>query len=113
MKPRRISLLSCCLAGACEAVPAVAAAIDCPRVHVFAARETSANPGFGSAGTLVDLISNAFPGTRTEAIDYPAEGGDRYEASVTEGIQSVIRQTNRFIEACPDTILIMHGYSQV
>jgi len=85
----------------------------CPQVHIFGARETTAPPGFGSAQTLVDLVTKAFPGTTSEAIDYPAAPGEQYGASVTAGIAAVVRQTEAFAALCPESVVIMHGYSQV
>jgi acetylxylan esterase len=81
-------------------------------VHVFGARETTAPPGFGSAQTLVDLVAKRFPGATSEPIDYPAAGGKRYGASVADGIAAVVRQTEAFAARCPDSVVIMHGYSQ-
>lgn len=49
---------------------------SCPDIHVFGARETTASPGYGSAGTVVDLILNSHPGATAEAIDYPASGSN-------------------------------------
>ncbi|OIW33524.1 Acetylxylan esterase At 0.90 angstrom resolution [Coniochaeta ligniaria NRRL 30616] len=84
----------------------------CPQVHIFGARETTAPPGFGSAQTLVDLVTKAFPGTTSEAIDYPAAPGKRYGASVAAGVAAVVGQTDAFAARCPDAVIIMHGYSQ-
>jgi acetylxylan esterase len=47
----------------------------CPLIQVFGARETTAPPGIGSAQTLLDLVTKAFPGTTSEAIGYPAAPG--------------------------------------
>ncbi|KAK3379435.1 cutinase-domain-containing protein [Lasiosphaeria ovina] len=84
----------------------------CPLVHVIAARETTTPPGFGSARTLVDLLARTFPGATAEAITYPAAGGADYGASVAEGIGAVVAQTARFAARCPESIIVMHGYSQ-
>ncbi len=86
---------------------------DCPQIQVFGARETTAPPGFGTAQDLIDLILKRFPGTKTEAIDYPAIGGDDYNDSVGAGILAVVKQTAAFSAQCPNSIIIMHGYSQV
>jgi acetylxylan esterase len=61
--------------------------ITCPPIHVFGARETTAPPGYGSAGTFVNLILNAHAGATAEAIVYPAAGGTnaQYAASVQAG----------------------------
>ncbi len=86
--------------------------LGCPPMHVIAARETTAPPGFGSARTLVDLITNTFPGTTSEAVIYPAAGDANYSSSVTAGVLAVLAQATQFVAQCPETILIMHGYSQ-
>lgn len=39
---------------------------SCPAIHVFGARETTAAPGYGSAGTVVNAILNAHPGATAE-----------------------------------------------
>ncbi len=91
------------------------ASVNCPQLHIFGARETTAPPGFGSSQAVVDLVTKAFPGTTSEAINYPAAGGtnEEYAQSVTDGIVAVLSQVQLFAGLCPKTILIMHGYSQV
>lgn len=92
---------------------------DCPPVHVFGARETTAPPGMGTAGSIVDAIVQAHPGATSEAIDYPACGGQAqcggvaYEASAQQGTQATASAVNGFNERCPDTELVLIGYSQV
>lgn len=54
---------------------------SCPNIHIFGARETTAPQGYGSAGTVVNLILNAHPGSTAEAIVYPAAGGNSYGSS--------------------------------
>ena len=85
----------------------------CPNIHVFGARETTAPAGFGSAGTVVNLILNAHPGATSEAINYPAAGGSSYGASVVAGVQAVTNQVTTFANQCPDTKIVLVGYSQV
>ncbi|PMD34402.1 carbohydrate esterase family 5 protein [Hyaloscypha variabilis F] len=91
---------------------------SCPGIHVFGARETTASPGYGSAGTVVDLILNSHSGSTAEAINYPACGGQAscdsisYASSVIDGISAVVSQVNTFNEECPDTQLVLVGYSQ-
>lgn len=86
---------------------------SCPNIHVFGARETTAPAGFGTAGTVVDLILNAHPGATSEAIDYPATGDDSYGSSVQQGVQAVTNQVTSFVNNCPDTQIVLVGYSQV
>ncbi|KAK3368052.1 cutinase [Podospora didyma] len=102
-------------ADACSGVPQSKAAPNpdaCPNIHIFAARETTTPPGFGSTQTLVDMLMKTFPGTTSEAIIYPAAGGDNYSTSAGEGIAAVVKQTATFAARCPESIIIMHGYSQ-
>jgi len=93
----------------------------CPKIHVFAARETTvpASDPYGSAITVTDLILNAYLGISTsEAIIYPACGGQAecgnisYADSVIQGISSVAHQVNAFNRKCPKSLLVLHGYSQ-
>ncbi|KKY15921.1 putative acetyl xylan esterase [Diplodia seriata] len=84
----------------------------CADIHVFGARETTVSAGFGSAGTVVDLILAAHPGATSEAIDYPAAGGDSYGSSVQTGTKNVASQVESYVKACPESKIVMVGYSQ-
>ena len=91
----------------------------CPGVHIFGARETTACPGYGSAGTVVNLILNAYPGSTAEAISYPACGGQSscgsvsYANSVAQGATAVYNAVSAYAATCPSTKLVLVGYSQV
>jgi acetylxylan esterase len=91
----------------------------CPNIHVFGARETTAPAGFGSSGTVVNLVVNAHPGATSEAIIYPACGGQAscggvsYAGSVIQGISAITSAVNSFNAKCPATQLVIVGYSQV
>lgn len=92
---------------------------SCPNIHVFGARETTAPAGYGSAGTVVNLILNAHPGATSEAISYPACGGQStcggvsYANSAVQGVSAVASAVNSFNTRCPNTQLVLVGYSQV
>ena len=92
---------------------------SCPNIHVFGARETTAPPGYGSSGTVVNLILNAHPGATSEAISYPACGGQAscgsisYANSVIQGVSAITNAVNSFASRCPTTQLVLVGYSQV
>lgn len=88
------------------------AAKSCPAIQIFGARETTTPQGFGSAITLIQLIQQRFPGTVAEEIIYPALGDELYGQSVGQGIAAVVNQTSIFAARCPQSIIIMHGYSQ-
>ena len=91
----------------------------CPNVHVFGARETTVPPGYGSSSTVVNLVLQAYPGSTSEAINYPACGGQSscggvsYANSVIQGVSAVASAVNTFNQQCPDTQLVLVGYSQV
>lgn len=92
---------------------------DCPNIHVFGARETTAPAGYGTAGVVVNLVLNAHPGATSEAINYPACGGQSscggvsYANSVVAGTAAVASAVNSFNSQCPNTQLVLVGYSQV
>lgn len=92
---------------------------SCPSIHIFGARETTASAGYGSAGTVVNLILNAYPGSTAEAIVYPACGGQSscgsvsYASSVQQGTTAAANAVNAYNVQCPSTELVLVGYSQV
>jgi len=87
---------------------------SCPQIHIFGARETTAAPGYGSAGTVVNLILNAHPGSNAEPIVYPASGTNpTYSQSVLAGTNAVCNQVKSYAAKCPSTKLVLVGYSQV
>jgi len=93
-------------------------AAQCPQVHVFGARETTVPPGYGTAGAVVNSVLSAYPGATAEAINYPACGGQAscgdvsYASSAVQGVAAVASQVNSFNTQCPNTVLVLIGYSQ-
>lgn len=85
----------------------------CPDVHIFGARETTAPAGYGTGGQFVNLILAAYSGSTAEAIDYPAQGDSAYASSVQAGTKNIASQINAFNTKCPDSRLVVVGYSQV
>ena len=92
---------------------------SCPQVHVFGARETTAPAGYGTAGAVVNSVLSAYSGSTAEAINYPACGGQAscggvsYASSAVQGVAAVANQVNSFNTQCPNTVLVLVGYSQV
>lgn len=98
---------------------AVLAKRQCPQIHVFGARETTAPAGYGTAATVVNLILGAYPGATSEAISYPACGGQSscggtaYGDSARQGTSAVASAVNAFNQRCPNAQIVLVGYSQV
>jgi acetylxylan esterase len=92
---------------------------QCPGIHVFGARETTAAAGYGSSITVVDGVLADHPGATSEAINYPACGGqsscggDSYAQSVAAGVSAAVTAVNNYAAECPSTQLVLVGYSQV
>lgn len=92
---------------------------SCPNVHVFGARETTAPAGYGTSSVVVNLVLQAYPGSTSEAINYPACGGQSscggvsYANSVVQGVSAIASAINTYNKNCPNTQLVVVGYSQV
>ena len=107
------------LAGLASASPVdIEARQSCPGVHVFGARETTAPAGYGTSQGLVNMVTQAYSGATSEAINYPACGGQSqcggvsYENSASQGTQAVVSAVNSFNQRCPNTKIVLIGYSQ-
>lgn len=83
----------------------------CAEVHMMLARGTTENyPGL--LGTLTNKILDAIPGSDYENIIYPAtqEGST---PSYGEGIRNGTAQLKRYASVCPNSKIVLFGYSQV
>ena len=91
---------------------------QCPSIHIFGARETTAAAGYGSSITVVDGVIADNQGATSEAINYPACGGqsscggDSYSQSVAAGVAAAVSAVNDYAAECPSTQLVLVGYSQ-
>lgn len=94
---------------------------SCPKVYIFGARETTVpqSNAYGTAGGLVNSVKAAYPGSGSEAIVYPACGGQAscggisYDNSATQGTAAVVRAVTAYNQKCPSTQIVLIGYSQV
>ncbi|KAJ3126828.1 hypothetical protein HK098_007122, partial [Nowakowskiella sp. JEL0407] len=91
---------------------------SCPSIHIFGARETTAPAGYGTAGTVVNLIKGAYPSATSEAINYPACGGQSscggvaYSSSAQQGTNAVVQAVTSLVSRCPNVQIVLVGYSQ-
>ncbi|KAF7541026.1 hypothetical protein G7054_g972 [Neopestalotiopsis clavispora] len=103
------------LAAGIAVLPALAhsaniARAACADVHLFLARGTT--EGYpGTLGSLATLVTGSINGSTYENILYPAtqEGST---PSYQEGIANGTAQVQAYATACPDSKLVLLGYSQ-
>ena len=99
---------------------------ECPKgIHIIGVRGTLEKPGFGALQVVVDQVLAKVPGSDSVAIDYPASGitigADgtpiynffQYKASEAEGLLKFSAELEDFTQRCPDTGIVVMGYSQV
>lgn len=97
----------------------------CPSgVHIVGVRGTLEDPGFGAMQDIVDKVLEQIPNSDSKAIDYPASGitiaadGDpvynffQYRSSVAMGVDKFSAEIQDFTMECPDTGIVVMGYSQ-
>ncbi|KAI0397041.1 carbohydrate-binding module family 1 protein [Xylariaceae sp. FL0594] len=117
MKPTLIAPLIAA-AGVSASPAEIAERQSCPNIYIFGARETTVPSGYGTAGGLVDMVKAAYPGSQSSAIDYPACGGQSscggipYDQSAQQGTTAVINAVNSLNQRCPNTQIVLIGYSQ-
>jgi cutinase len=91
---------------------ASASAGPCPAVQVVFARGTGETPGLGRVGAaFVDSLRSLVPGKSVAAyaVDYPAT---RDFARAIDGANDAGGFISKSVAACPDTKLVLGGYSQ-
>lgn len=88
-------------------------AITCAKgAHLIVARGSLEPEGPGAMGILAEEIIKLIPGSDMEALVYPALYNE-YVESQTEGVRTMNSVINNYVKNCPDTDLILMGYSQV
>ncbi|KAK2683730.1 Cutinase/acetylxylan esterase [Fusarium oxysporum f. sp. vasinfectum] len=87
-------------------------AITCAKgAHLIVARGSLEPEGPGAMGILAEEIIKLIPGSDMEALVYPALYNE-YVESQTEGVRTMNSVINNYVKNCPDTGLILMGYSQ-
>ena len=91
---------------------ATASADDCPDIEVVFARGTNDAPGLGSVGgAFVDSLRGKVGGRSvgTYAVNYPAN----YDfLAAADGANDASTHILYMVNSCPDTRLVLGGYSQ-
>jgi acetylxylan esterase len=82
----------------------------CSPVHLIVARGSFEKPGEGISASLSMAIKRAIPGATSEALDYPAIMP--YKDSMPIGAANMKKAIAAYTQACPQSKLILIGYSQ-
>lgn len=82
----------------------------CTDIHVMISRGTTESYP-GTLRSLTDLVLDAYPGTNYEDIIYPATSEDT-TPSYHEGIVNATNQLTAYASSCPDSRILVLGYSQ-
>ncbi len=113
---RRIGAAGLVLAGTVLSVPlgaGVATADQCPDVQVIFARGTNEPAGLGFTGQVfANALTAKLPGKAVvvSPVNYPAT--DDYVRSAAVGADDDRAQIQSTVATCPDTDLVLGGYSQ-
>lgn len=86
---------------------------QCSRIQIIAACGTYQS-GYGTLESLVDSMKGAIPGSSSVALEYPAASSAQtpYRESVQAGVTNMTRYIEYFVDGCPNTQLLLVGYSQ-
>jgi len=84
---------------------------SCAQIHLLVARGSTEPPGDGQLGSLAARIIRAHQGATQEAIDYPALLNP-YSTSVRAGTAAVLNQLTAYVRRCPNSMVVLLGYSQ-
>lgn len=80
-------------------------------VHFIIARASQELPGPGIIGGVATDITNQLPGSTMESVDYPATLAN-YQASEAKGVSEMTRLVTDYTSRCPNSKLVLMGYSQ-
>lgn len=101
------------LVSALPAAPAATPNATCAKgAHIIVARGSLEPQGPGAMGALAEEILKLVPGSDMEALVYPALY-DEYLESQPTGVRVMTSVVRNYVKNCPNTQLILMGYSQV
>lgn len=80
-------------------------------VHMIVARASLEPPGFGVLQNISTRVIEQLPGSNAEAVVYPATL-DGYQGSEGQGVTAMTQLVNNYAQACPNSKMVLMGYSQ-
>ena len=84
---------------------------ECSPIHIIAARASTEPAGEGIIGGVADGIVESNSDVSREAVDYPAKLIP-YDSSSQEGTEALTEQLTAYTSDCPDSKVVLLGYSQ-
>jgi acetylxylan esterase len=84
----------------------------CSSVHILVGRGSGEPKGEGATGRLSTTLKRSIAGATSEAVDYPAKLSP-YPQSESTGVQAVKEQMTAYVKKCPQSKIVLMGYSQV
>jgi len=85
---------------------------SCASVYVLVARASTESQGEGVLATLASDITSQISGSVSAAVTYPASLTD-YRPSEQSGVAAATQEVTSYVQSCPDTKIVLLGYSQV
>ncbi|TDZ28940.1 Acetylxylan esterase 2 [Colletotrichum spinosum] len=83
----------------------------CAPVNIIVARGSLEAQGAGLLGNIANKSAAQIPGAVVTPLIYPAQL-DPYPPSVSAGVANMTNLLNQQIQACPQTKIVLMGYSQ-
>ncbi|KAJ4415846.1 hypothetical protein N0V82_007106 [Gnomoniopsis sp. IMI 355080] len=96
---------------AAQNATASSACVTGSAVHMIIARASTEQPGPGIIGAVATQVVQKLPGSDMIAVDYPATLTD-YANSEASGVAAMTTLLTDYASRCPDSKVVMMGYSQ-
>ncbi|EEH09423.1 conserved hypothetical protein [Histoplasma capsulatum G186AR] len=93
------------------AAQAHTATVSCTAITIITARGTSEDPGEGRLASIASDLANERQNSKRIALDYPADLFP-YSLSLYKGIQALTGLLNTSVSSCPQSKIVLLGYSQ-
>ncbi|OLN81912.1 Acetylxylan esterase 5 [Colletotrichum chlorophyti] len=83
----------------------------CVDVHMIVARASTERAGTGIIGEVAKNVQAQIPGSDIVAVDYPASLNP-YKPSQKAGVTAMTKLVQDYAKACPQSKMVLMGYSQ-